>query len=217
MFSLTKAAVPMATRNSSNIATNTRSRRANATMVVMTFCSRVASTGAAGTVDENSPVRDDRLAGQQPGSDLDHSVAGPPEADRAQSQGLICSGYPDTSRIALIDDRTLRHRRRGCRIAGNDAESGEHVGPENAVAVLDIGPNRQAVCVRINCRRHPRNLCLEDPTRIGEHANFDRLAEADRAGIGLADIGDQPDHRELPDPVDRGGRGGGSRRYERAE
>src|SRR6202030_3691857 len=136
MFSLTKAAVPMPTRNSSNIATNTRSRRANATMMVMAFCSRAASPGAAGTVDEDCPARDDLLAGRQPGSDLDHSVAGPPDANRAQSQGLICSGYPDTSRIALIDDRALRHRRCGCRIAGNDAEGGEHVGPQNAVAVL---------------------------------------------------------------------------------
>src|SRR5260370_8683683 len=133
MFSLLKAATPTPSKKSSNIETSTRSRRATATIPVIIFTRVFYSTGAAGTVDEDGPARYDHFAWRQPGSDLDHRVAGPPDTDLAQRQRSIGTYNPDAGRVALVDDRTLRNRRRSCDLAGDDAERDEHIAFQYAI------------------------------------------------------------------------------------
>src|SRR5580700_11562128 len=200
MLSLTKLAMPIPNRNSSNSTINTRRRSAKAMTAFMLLgaCLRYrrlkGSAGAASAVDEQGTAGDDLLAGRKAGADLDHAVAGLAGCDHACGHRAVIARDPDPRGLAFVDNRALRHCRRDGRRTGDDAEAGEHHRLQRGSWVLDIGAHRQTMGVLVDRWCNPRYPCREHPVGIGWHADLDRRADAHELSIRFTHIGHQP-HR----------------------
>ena len=141
--------------------------------------------------------------GDEAGENFDHPVDDPSGSDRTRGNRSVVPRHPDASRIALVDDRALRHCRSGRGLAGDDAEIGKHPRLQFASGIFDIRAHGQAVRVRVDRWRDPGDLRLEDTAGKGQHVHLNRLADTHQWRVRLSDVGDQPNGRQIADRVDR--------------
>ena len=141
-----------------------------------------------------------RSPGARPSSTSTMRAVGEPDLDLAQfDRGIVVARNPHPGALALVDDGVARDRNRGFAFAGEDLHAGEHFRLEHSGGVVDGRPHQQAARGGIERGRHIGNLGREGAIRIGQDGEIDRLADAHHRRLGLADIGDHPDGRQIAD------------------